>query len=197
MLDNQKIRKLKRGELAGYAFAGVCAVSLAFLIAGLIAANVLGLAAFKLAVLIAAPVVTAISAAASAYCNLRYGGALEKEISAYARGVLVENAALLHPERDSLTFTVTTEDSSALIKVNGYKEKIVFDFSALGGLSALRRASLTSVITSQLSVAFCRLAERGAVYKSVECIAGGKKPVKIIENGAPDKKIYREYLKTK
>ena len=197
MLDTEKIKKLKAGERAGYVFAGVCAAALVFFIAGFITANALNLEAFKIAVLASAPAVTALSAAASAFFNLKYGGALEREISAFVRGVLVENAALLHPERDSLTFTVSFEGQTATVKVNGYKEKISFDFSALGKFGGIRRSSLTSVITSQLGAAFCRLAERGAVYKSVQCAVVGKKPVTVIESGAPDKKIYREYLKSK
>ncbi len=195
MLNSEKIKKLKAGELVGYVFAAVSAAAFVYFIVGFVTAQVLELETFKIAVLISAPSVMVLCAGVSAYCNLKYGTALEREIKAYVRGVLIDNAALLHPERDSLSFYVNSEGGEAYIKVNGYKDKITFDFSALG--KTARLSSLASVITSTLGAAFCRLAERGSQYKSVECSVNGKKSVKIIENGVPDKKIYREYLKTR
>lgn len=197
MLSTEKIKKLKTGETVGYVFAGVCAAGLAFFIIAFTTAQALEIVPLRLAALIAAPVIMVLSAGVSAFCNLKFGNALDSEISAYVQSVLIDNAALMHPERDSLTFTVGFEGSTAYLKVNGYKDRIPFDFSALGKLSAMRRSSLSTVITSKLGAAFCRLAERGAQYKSVECAVSGKKPVQIISDGAPDKKIYREYLKTR
>ena len=107
----------------------------------------------------------------------------------------------MHPEKEILDFGFCFQGSKVILKVNKFKEEIIFDFSAFGKLSAVRRSSVSAAISNRLSHTFCLLAERGAKYKTVSYTAraGEKqgKPVYIILNGVPDKKAYRAYLKTK
>ena len=135
----------------------------------------------------------------SAICNLKYGRTLDRIIKNYVQEVFIENAALMHPERDNLTYYISNEGNGFFVKTNNFKELITFDFSAFGKLSLTRKATITTAIIDRLGATFCRLMERGGKYKTVSycAVKDGKqgKTVNIIENGTPDKKIYKNYLK--
>ena len=137
----------------------------------------------------------------AAICNLKYGKALERIIKNYVQDVFIENAALMHPEKDSLTYYISNDKQRFFVKANNFKELITFDFSAFGRLSLSRKVETSNAIIERLGATFCRLMERGGKYKTVSycSIKDGKqsKTVNIIENGTPDKKAYRNYLKTK
>lgn len=201
-LNEEKIKKLLRGEKVGTCALIACGVILIFFIAGFCIAQVLDLPALRLTALILSPVLIAISAAVAAYCNIRFGGAIDRAIQDYVLEVLVENAGLMRPDRESLTFTLFPNGTKVEIKVNNYKERITFDFSAFGKLSPMRKVSVLSAIESKLSDAFCRLvAERGAKYASVHYIEHtdkkNSKPVPVIENGIPDRKALKNYYKNR
>ena len=199
-LDREKIKKLLRGESAGNIATLICAAAAVYFAAAYSAGAALQIAALKTAALISGPAVLIPGAAAAALCNLKYGGALEKIVKDYVRFVLLENAALLRPGSSSLTFFISVGDDCAEIRVNNYKEKIYFDFSAFKKLSAARKAHVSSEICGMLTTTFVRLtAERGATYKSVTCVprADSKngKPVVIVRDGKPDGRAYKYYLK--
>lgn len=200
-LDAEKIKKLRRGERIGNLATGFCAVVLIYFIVCFTVARVYGDNTLELATLISAPVLMAAGIAASAYCALRYGNRLNAEIRSYIRDTMIENAALMHPERNSLSFYISIDDTKTYLQVNGYKEKITFDFSALGKLSVLRKAEILTETENRLCATFCRLYDRGAEYVSVgysEREGTRKKSGKtvyIIENGKPDIKSYKIYLK--
>lgn len=200
---NGDIKKLKRGELAGTAAIFFCLAVLIFFAISFTVARVQEIKALYLTALIASPILLAAGAGVAAFCNVKYGGAIERAIKAFVRDTCVENAAFMHPERNSLTFYVCLEGSTALMRVNGYKEKITFDFSPLGKLSITRRAAVLNEIGNTLCATFCRLYERGADYADVSYSLksyNGPKPGKIfyiIKDSQPDKKAFKQYLKNK
>lgn len=200
-LDRDKIKKLKRGEAVGYVFAAVCIAAVIYFIVCFSIAQVKDLYSLRLAVLISAPIILLLGASVSAYCNLVYGRELDRQISKYIREVFIENAAAMHPERNSLTFHFLFEDSTLEMKTNGYTEKVIFDFSPFGKLSALKISSITSECINRLTTTFCRLFDRGAGYIEVGYVfdRNGKKgkECKIISGGIPDGKAYKDYIKTK
>ncbi len=201
VLNAEEIKILKKREAVGYVSAGISAAAFIYFAVCFAVAQIMDLPALRLSTLICAPVIAAVAAAVSAYCNLKFGGKTEKLVAEYVRGVFVENAPLMHPEKEILDFGFCFQGSKVILKVNKFKEEIIFDFSAFGKLSAVRRSSVSAAISNRLSHTFCLLAERGAKYKAVSytACAGEKqgKPVYIILNGVPDKKAYRAYLKTK
>lgn len=199
-LNTENIKKIKRGEAAGYAAAAVCGLVLVYFIAAFSVAQVFDLYALRLATLIVSPVLLIAGAGVSAYCNLKYGGLVERVISRYVQAVLLENAKLMHPERDKLTFNICGGDEF-YIKVSGYKDKIIFDFSAFGRAGVVRRSQITSAIVKRLCETFFRLYERGSKYSlvnySVSKHGESGKLIPVIENGEPEAKAYKAYLKTK
>lgn len=198
-LNIEEIKKLKKGELCGLIFAviaGIACVALVVLFAIAIARSDSDLRLCACGVCI--PVISVCSIII-AICNLKYGKALDKLIKTYVQEVFIENAALMHPERDSLTYYLSNEGNDFFVKANNFKELITFDFSAFGKLSFTRKAAISTAIIERLGATYCRLMERGGKYKWVSycVIKDGKqgKSVSIIENGTPDKKIYKNYLK--
>ena len=200
MPSENEIKKLKAGELTGKIATVICGVALLYFVICFTVAQAKDLYTLRLITLISAPAVMVIAAGVAAYCNLTFGSKLERLIEAYVQEVLLENAALLHPEKNSLNFVISADKSGAEVAVNNYKEKIVFDFSAFGKLSLSRCAQVYGAISTKLSVAFIRMFERGAKLTDVSyCSAGAKKAKAafIIQGGTPDKKAYKAYLKTK
>lgn len=200
MLDGVQIKKLKLGELIGRIATVLCGVALVYFIVLFAIAQSLDLSGLRLAAVISAPSVMALSAAVSAYCNLKFTVKLDKIVYAHVNEALVSGASLLHPEKTSLSFTVTVDGSGAEVAVNNYKEKIEIDFSAFGKLSAVRRSQIFNAIASNLSDAYIRMYERGVKLTEVSYRSAGSKKEKsafIIEGGAPDKRAYRAYLKSK
>ncbi|MDE6505228.1 MAG: hypothetical protein K2L42_05080 [Clostridia bacterium] len=201
VLNAEEIKRLKKREALGYVFAAVSAAAFVYFAVCFAAAQIMDLPALRLSTLICAPIIAAVSAAVSAYCNLKYGGKTEKLVEEYVRAVFLENASLMHPEKEILNFAFNFTQDKIILKVNKFKEEIIFDFSAFGKLSAFTRPTVSAAVANRLSHTFCLLAERGAKYKTVSYTAcdGVKegKPVYIILNGIPDKKAYRAYLKTK
>ena len=202
-LDAKKIQKLKKGELAGTVATVFCAVVVALFIALYTVANTQNMESLELACLIAAPILIAGGAAVAAACNIKFGGEIDRMIKNYVRDVCIESAAQMHPERNSLTFYISLDDSAVYLQVNGYKDKIAFDFECFGKLSLTRKISVLTAIEDRLSATFCKLWERGAKYAEV-CFAEREgtrrksgKTVYIIKNSAPEPKTYKNYLKNK
>ena len=197
------IKKWKLGETLGTCATVFCGIVLVYFAVGFTVAQVLEIEALKIAVLISAPALLATGIAASAFCSLKFGGAIDKAIKNYVLDVCVENAALMHPERNSLSFYISINESAAEMQVNGYKEKIVFDFAELGKLSVMRKVNILTEIENRLCVTFCRLYDRGANYTDVGYAEGAGtrrksgKTVFIIKDGKPDVKAYKQYLKNK
>lgn len=197
------IKKWKAGELLGLIATAFCGIVLVYFAVGFALSRVLEIKALELCVFISAPILLAIGVAASAFCNLKFGGALDKAVKNYVLDVCVENAASFHPERKSLSFYVAMQDNVFDIQVNGYNEKIVFDFTELGRLSVMRKVNILTEIENRLCVTFCRLYDRGADYTDVGYAerAGTRKKsgktVFIIKDGKPDVKAYKQYLKNK
>ncbi len=197
-LNTEEIKKLKKGELWGLialSFAGISCVAAIVFFALAIARPDDGFRIYGS--ILCAPL--SIFAAVAAVCNLKYGRAIDKIIKNYVRDVFIENAALMHPERDSLTYYISNDGWEFSIKANNFKERIIFDFSTFGKLSAIRKSSVTTTIIERLEWSYCRLYERGGTYKTVSyaVIKSGKqgKTFNIIENGTPDKKAYKDYKK--
>lgn len=202
-LDKGKIDKLKKGELLGTVATAFCAVVAAAFVICYSVANTQHIYAMELACLITAPVLIAAGAAVAAFCNIKFGGEIERAVKNYVREVCIENAALLHPERNSLSFYITVEERTVCLQVNGYKDKIVFDFEVFGKFTLTRKVSALTAVENRLSDTFCKLWERGATYTEV-CFAEREgtrrksgKITYIIKNSAPDSKTYKNYLKNK
>lgn len=199
-LDGEKLKKIRRGEAAGYFCAAVCAAAIIYFIVCFAAGEAYGLYALKLSAIIAAPLAGIPAAAGAAYCNVKFGGGFDRVLSEYVRQTFIENAALMHPEKTSLGFVIKICGQSAEVKVNNFKEKIVFDFSPFGKLSAVKRAAVYSQIADVLASTFFRLYGRGIKLEEVYYSADNKKGGRvnfIIKNGEPDKKAYKNYLKRK
>lgn len=195
------IKRIKRGQLAGLCALIFCAAVLAAFAALYTVASLKELGTLKVVSLSVFPVLLAAGIAVAAYCNIVYDKSEQRMLADYVRAVFLENYALMHAERDSLSYYITVEKTSIEIKVNGYSEKIRFDFSAYGRLSAGRKLSCLTQIENRLIKTFCRLYERGSDYKSVSFTESegtrkkSCKPVVIIESGVPDAKAYKAYLK--
>lgn len=198
-LNTDNIKKLKRGEIAGYAATAVCALALVYFIIAFTIAQVLDIPALRLVTLVVSPVIMVIGVGVSAFCNLKYNALSERVISRYVQAVMLENAQVMHPEREKLAFKIYTEGNECFLSVNGYREAITFDFSAFGKISAFRRAQIISAIADRLSSTFFKLHERGAKYSRVSYTVNTPsktgKPVDIIAGGAPEPKSYKAYLK--
>lgn len=195
------IKKLRTGEITGIVATYLCGAVLAFFVIGIAISSVQKLETLQLVTIIVSAVLMAIFATTAAVCSIKFGGALDKAIKKYILDVCVENAAKLHPERQSLSFYIESEGSTAELTVNGYKEKIIFDFTPIGRISFMRRAFIVSEIETRLCVTFCRLYNRGATYTDVGFAERKDKKKRkidfIIKDGTPDKKAYRYYLKNK
>lgn len=202
-LNAEKIKKLKRGELVGTVATVFCAVVLVYFAVGFAVARTMEIRALELAVLITAPVLEVAGIVCAALCSYKFGGEIDRLVRQYVLDVCVENAALMHPERDSLSFYIALDETSVTIKVNNFKELITFDFSAFGKLTLTRKINVLTEIENRLRATFCRLYERGASYKDVGWAerAGTRrksgKTVYIIQNGVPETKAYKAYLKSK
>lgn len=202
-LNAEKIKKLVRGERVGNIALVCCALILVGFVTCFTLAETLDLAVLRLCNFIAAPILMVAAVSVAAYYNLRFGSEIDRLIRAYVVDVFVENAALVHPDRDSLTFYITIEDDRIEVKVNNYKDIILFDFSAFGKLSALRKLTASSAVEARLSDTFCRLVtERGAKYSSVEYVERSKqkkskKAVPVITDGQPDKAALKAYYKNR
>lgn len=200
-MDAKKLKKLKFGERVGVAATIACFVVTAAFIALFSVALATKNDTLKILSVTLLPALLLISVAVSAVCNLKFTAKKEEIIGSYVRDVLIQNAAALHPERDSLTFYILVSSDRAELKANGYKEKVIFDLSPLGKLTAAGKSGVATILSRTLANTFCRLYERGASYKSVEYVLMSenkqRKPVPVIVGGAPDKKSYKEYLKGK
>lgn len=199
--DVNEIKKLRRGELVGIAALVFCGLVCAYFIICFSVAQALDLYALRLSTLIAAPVLLAAGVGVAAFCNIKFGGAIEKIIADHVQSVFIDNAALMHPERDSLTYYISpvTPDGALNIKTNNFKETINFDFSAFGKLSPARKSGINSAVVDRLCTTFMRLYARGRQYGSVayrvEKGAKSGRTVYIIENGEPDSKAYKKFLR--
>ena len=198
-LNAEKIKKLKRGEAVGTAAIVVCGLITAAFIVCFTIAQVLNINSLRLISIILLPILLLAAVGVAAYCNLKFGRELDKIIKNHVKNVLIENAALMHPERNVLTFGISVNQTFAEIKVNNFKETVRFDFSAFNKLSPAKKSAVTEAIAERLNITFCRLYERGVNYTTVSYFQiSDKKQGKvsyIIENGQPDKRAYKTYLK--
>lgn len=201
--DAQRIKKLKTGERLGVVATVFCGAVLVYGIVMFVLSLTRDDALLQTVLWSTAPALLVLGVAAAAFCNLKFGGELDRITEDFVRDTFIENAALMHPERSSLSFFIEIKDSTAEISVNGYKEMIIFDFSDFGKLSLFRKMTISKAITDRLTCTFCRLYERGATYKSVdyrEKVSAKKKTGKLIPviiDGVPEKKSYKYYLKNK
>ncbi|MDE7168255.1 MAG: hypothetical protein K2O28_05335 [Clostridia bacterium] len=198
-LNTEEIKKLKKGELGGLivaVFDGIACVALIVFFSIAIARSDEYLRLYTCSICI--PLMSTCSIII-AICNNKYNKPLDRIIKNYVQEVLIENAALMHPERDNIAYYISNEGNEFFVKTNNFKEVIIFDFSAFGKLSLARKATITAAIINRLGATFCRLMERGGKYKTVSYCAikdgNQSKTINIIENGTPDKKIYKNYLK--
>lgn len=200
-LDEKKISVIKRGDLIGYICLAAAAAGVIFFAVCFPIARVKDLHTLLLLTYILSSVLVALGAAGAAACNLTYGASGDKLIRQYVLDTCLENPQAMHPERDSLTFYIEIDGCKFSMHANGYKENLVFDFSAFKRLSLVRSAAIATEIGTRLIITFCRLYERGAKYKDVNYTVKSKskknKPVPIITDGVPDKKSFRIYLKNK
>ena len=202
-LDAQRIKKAKRGELCGTIAIFFCAAVLIYFAAVFSVSWITKNSVLQTLVFCTAPPLAVIGTAVAAFCNIKFGGELDRATEKYIRDVMVENAALMHPERDSLSFRINLVENQAEIAVNGYKEKIIFDFSAFGKLGLSRKAAILSAIQSRITITFMILWERGSQYKSVAFTGNGAsrrkdgKVIPIITDGKPEKSAVRHYLQHK
>ncbi len=198
-LNTEEIKRLKKGEFCGLLAtvgSGIACIELIVFLSVAIALSRIDFRIYALGVCIPLMGVFALLAA---IFNYKYGKPLDRIIKNYVQEVFIENAALMHPERDNVTYYISNDGNSFFVKTNNFKELIAFDFSAFGKLSLSRKATITTAIIDRLGATFCRLMERGGKYKTVSycAVKDGKqsKTINIIENGTPDKKIYKNYLK--
>ena len=198
-LNEDKIKRAERGELIGNIASIFCGVVFVYFIVLFAVVWATDNGVLKTVLWSTAPALMAMGIGVAAYFNLTSGRALEREIKKYVTQVFVENAQLMHPDKDSLSFRFDTVGKTVEITVNGYKDKITFDFSTFRRFGAMRKMSVMKIISDKLSATFCRLFERGFSFKSVEYSRYGKsnKKIAVIANGVPDKKIMKNYLKTK
>lgn len=201
-LNEKKIKKLKLGEAVGTAATAVCGViTVAFIICFAIA-QVKDMETLRIISLILLPSLLAVAIGVSAYCNLTFGKRLNGIIKNRVQTALIENAPLMHPDKNVLVFGISIGRTEAEIKVNNYKEKITIDFSAFKKLSISKKSAVSEAVAERLNITFCRLYERGTHYNSVSYFradAGKKrgKEIFIIKEGQPDKRAYRTYGKAK
>ena len=199
--DEEKIAKIKRGEFFGYVCLFVAVAGLVFFAVCYTVASVKDLSTLLLLSYAIPPVLVALGAGGAAFCNIKFSGEADRLIRKYVLDICLENAKAFHPERDSLTFYIELDGCKFLIHANGYKENIVFDFSAFKKLYPMRRSAIGTEICNRITITFCRLYERGAKYNEVNYIlkVGTKKSkaVPIITEGTPDKKSFKIYLKNK
>ena len=199
-LNAEKIKRLKRGEAVGTAAIIVCGLITAAFVVCFTIAQVKDIYTLRMISIILLPALLLVAVGVAAFCNLKFGRQLEGIIKTHVKNVLIENAALMHPDRNALTFGIAVSDTFAEIKVNNFKETVKFDFSAFKRLSVFRKSAVTEAIAERLNITFCRLYERGVSYNSVAyfLITGNKqgKLNYIIENGQPDKRAYKTYLKS-
>lgn len=203
-LDSQRIKKLQTGERVGNIAIAFCAVATAafitlFTLSEAFKNELLYVLAFSLAI----PLIV-LGAGVSAFCNFKFGVAIDRAVRAYVQDVFVENAAKIHPERKSLSFFVRLDGCRVILTVNSYNDEIVFDFSAFGKkLSAARKAAVLNAVDIRLTSAFCKLYERGADYVSVDyrekdgLRRKSGKTVPIITDGKPEVRAMKLYLKNK
>jgi hypothetical protein len=200
-LDENKLKKLRVGEVCGNVATCVCAAILVAFVACFAVARVNEYEVFELVTIIVGVILMCAGIAVSAYCNIVCSGGIDKLVAEYVKDNCINQAALFHPDRDSLTFVISFDGLFAYVQVNGYKEKISFDFSPFKKISMSRKLQIVNEIENRLTDTFCRLYERGIKYSNVSfCEADGtrrkkSKDVFIIKEGSLDVKVYKGYLK--
>lgn len=196
-LDENKISRLLRFEKYGNAATALsAAATLAFAIL-FSASQAYDMQTLKLLTICAFPLLIAVTTAAAAIILVKCNGELSREIAAFVRDTLIENARILHPEKSELCFRISFSGTLAEIKVNNFNETIKFDFSPFKKLTAARKNTLADAIIKRLIVTFCKLYEAGGKYVSVSYAfdTSKNKLVYILKNGDPDKQAFTEYLK--
>lgn len=200
-LNAEKIKKLKRGEAVGTAATIVCgAVTAAFIVCFSIA-QTKDIYILRIISITLLPALLLLAIGVSAYCNLKFGKELNTIIKNRVKAVLIENAPLMHPDKNVLSFGISVGKHSAEIKVGNFKESIKFDFSAFGKLSPMEKSTVAEAISERLNITFCRMYDRGVHYSSVSYYRANAakkngKEIYIIENGQPNKRAYKTYQKS-
>ncbi len=201
-IDAEQYLKLKKGETAGLISTAVCAAAVIYFAVVFSIGWVRQNALLQTLAWAIAPAAAAISVAFAAFCNIKFGRKTEKLVKNYVRDVLIENAAAMHPEKESISFLITVREREIGLKANNHKDEIIFDLSELGKISSARKLNMVSAIEETLVATFIRLYERGSVYKSVDygerSLKGKRgKTVYIIKDGKPETAAYKRYLKNK
>lgn len=203
-LDGVKIKKLVTGERWGVVALIVSGAAFVwFMVAFILGTAAAQYAYFKFVALYSALPPLFLGVGAAAFCNLKFGRAADREIKRYVVDVFVENAEKMHPERNTLSFFAAIEGNTVVLTVNGYKDRIVFDFSAFGKFGATRKIAAMEAITQRLNATFIRLWERGGDYTTVNYSekAGTRRKsgriVPVITDGQPDARAMKSYLKNK
>ena len=201
--DSEKIKKYKKGELWGNIALIFCAAVLVYFIVVFTLSWVQNNAVLQTVVWVTAAPLMVIGVSVAAYCNLKFGNGITEMIKKYVTEVFIENASAMHPDKSSLSFFIEISDTCVIISVNGFKEKIIFDFSVFGRFTLARKSAAVTIISDKLTATFCKLYERGTTYKSVDYRekAGTSrksgKTVPIIVNGVPDKRAMKSYIKNR
>lgn len=202
-INSEKLKKYKHGELFGNIALAFCGVVLVYFAVCFSIARVQEIKPLEIAALVSAPLLMLAGVAVAAFCNLKYGAAINSLIKSYVLETCVENAALLHPEKQNLTFNLSLDGSSVILQTEGAnrKERIIFDFSIFGRVGFSRKVTFLNEIENRLIITFCRLYDRGSRYNDVcfteraDTRRKSGKPVYIIKGGTPDKNSYKLYLK--
>lgn len=195
-LDSEKLKKLQKGEALGTVAVCFCFAAFVYFIVMFALSWAKDSQLLTTVFWSTAPALLVITVGAAAFCNIRYNRGIEKLITKYVLQVFVENATLMHPEKDSLTFNISVVGKTVEVGVNAYREKIVFDFTVFKRFSAIRQMTVLKIIADKLAATFLRLYLRGASYQSVE-YRQKNKTVKVIAGGQPDKKLMKNYLKNR
>ena len=200
VLDEDRVKKVKLGDLIGFICLGVAAAGVLFFAIFYPVAKSQNSETLLNLAYILAPVLIILGATGAAICNIKFGGEGDRLIHKYVLDVCLEKPEVMHPERDSLTFYIEYADCKFTMHANGYNEGLTFDFSAFNKLGPMRKSEIATEICNRLVISFCRLYKHGSQYTEVSYVLknGSKeKTVPIIVNGEPDPKAYKIYLKTK
>ncbi len=202
-LDSSQIKKLRRGELCGNIAVLFCAAVLIYFAVLFSVSWIKDDKLMQTVVFSTAPPLAVLGTAIAAFCNIKFGRKIDSIVDMYIRDTFVENAALMHPERNSLSFYVNLDDKKVEITVNDYKEKIIFDFSPFGRIGPFRKASILSAVDARLIMTFMRLWERGSEYKYVAyrerdgLRRKSGKLITLIADGKPQKAAVKYYMQHK
>lgn len=194
---NSDIKKLKKIEYILIGAYIVCGAAMLLFVIGYAYARAVSNKTLQTVFLTLCPILVVVGSTLAAFLTYKWSSKTAKQIKMFILQVFVENAHLMHPDKKSLTFDISIDSTTATLGVNGYKEKIVFDFSPLGKLSIKEKNLVLENIQTRLIVAFCRLSDsHRTTYADIDYTLNNKK-IQILTNSTPTPKAYRIYTKNK